>query len=310
MILTQDLLTLLQFPGAGRRSIQRLISRQQTNSQTDPSVFLQLLDQLKAIRPQISNNEDAVAVAQSRAESILRKCSNHCISVVGWFDDRFPALLRQMPDPPPVVFVRGDLAALSGLAIAVIGTRQPARASSRYAHRLGEILSQNDITVVSGLAIGCDTAAHKGALDASGRTVAVLAHGLDTVYPARNRALAEDITSNGGCLVSEYPPETPPQRRFFVERDRLQSGLGDGVIVVESSLKGGSMHTARFCKEQKRVLGAISGSIANHDKNRFSGNLELISSKEAMEITDADSLDWFIEQCRALRNQVEETATD
>lgn len=122
---------------------------------------------------------------------------------------------------------------------------------------LGSGYWETGATVVSGLAIGCDTAAHSGCLSVHGETIAVLAHGLDRVYPAVNRELVGEILDTGGCLLSEYPPKTRPFPANFVERDELQAGLSDGVIVVETGVKGGTMHTVRFSQEQRKPLACV-----------------------------------------------------
>jgi len=150
--------------------------------------------------------------------------------------------------------------------------------------------------LVSGLARGCDTAAHVGCLAAEGQTVAILAHGLNTIYPPENYGLAEQIIEMGGCLLSEYPPNERPKPKYFVERDRLQSGLSGGVIIVETDLKGGAMHTARFCVEEKKPLGCMVFPEDRNNRKMTEGNVRLISSGEAVALNSIDDVKGFIVQ--------------
>lgn len=160
-------------------------------------------------------------------------------------------------DPPVTLYVKGDARCLNDIfSIAVVGTRHPSEYGEDAAYKLGSLLAKKGITVIGGLAEGCDTAAHKGCLKSNGRTIAVLAHGLDRVYPAQNKKLAEDIFLNG-CLISEYPPGEPANKGNFIQRDRLQSALSAGIIVVETDIAGGTMHTVYYCLRQDRMLGCI-----------------------------------------------------
>lgn len=212
---------------------------------------------------------------------------------------RFPSRLSRIPDPPVCLFTQGDLTAFVNLSIAVIGTRSPSDYGEKVAHRIGQRLAERGITVVSGLAEGCDTAGHRGCLTVRGRTVAFLAHGHGRIYPAANKSLASEILEKGGCLATEYPPGTPPQRSSFVQRDRLQSGASAGVIVIETDVQGGTMHTVGFAETQGRPLAAITHPkhLLEHPKTR--GNQYLINEKHAFALHAADDLENFIGVCNA-----------
>jgi len=145
------------------------------------------------------------------------------------------------------------------------------------AGKIAEIFAKKDYVIVSGLAEGIDTAAHRGALSAKGTTVAVVGHGLDTIYPAKNKELAETIIKNNGALVSEYPYGTTISREHLIMRDRIQSGLSLGVFVIETGIKGGTMHTVNFCKKQKRALIVLQHPVKNENT---AGNAHLISKKQ------------------------------
>ena len=177
--------------------------------------------------------------------------------------DDFPPLLRQLGDTPGRIYVRGDIDALHLPGIAIVGSRNPTRGGTDNAYRFARHLARAGFCVVSGLAQGIDAAAHRGAVDGGGRTVAVLGHGLDQIYPAANAQLADDILATQGALISEYPEGTPPRKHHFPARNRIISGLTLGTLVVEAAKRSGSLITARLAGEQGREVFAIPGSIHN-----------------------------------------------
>jgi len=181
------------------------------------------------------------------------------ITLLTWEDAGYPQRLRHIYAPPPVLYVRGTLLPEEPM-VAVVGTRRPTTYGREVARRLGGDLVRNGVTVVSGLALGIDTEAHRAALMGGGRTVAVLACGVDRVYPMRNRDLGEKIVAQG-AIVSDYPPGTPPEPRNFPPRNRIISGLSLGVIVVEAGERSGALITSDFAVEQGREVFAVPGSI-------------------------------------------------
>ena len=173
-----------------------------------------------------------------------------------------PELLRQIPGPPTLLYLIGNKDALHLPALAVVGSRNPTRGGIQNAYEFSNHLARSGFCIVSGLAQGIDTAAHKGALDASATTVAFLGHGIDRVYPAENRELAHRIAEEG-ALCSEYPLGSPPRREHFPQRNRLISGLSLGTLIVEAASRSGSLISARLAAEQGREIFAIPGSIHN-----------------------------------------------
>lgn len=189
----------------------------------------------------------------------LRQAGHHLIT----FDDSlYPPLLREIADPPLALFVLGDRAQLSQPQIAIVGSRNPTPGGERTAEQFAASLCSAGLAITSGLAVGIDAAAHRGALGASGRTFAVAGTGLDRVYPARHRELAHAVIENG-ALVSEFPIGTPPRPDHFPRRNRIISGLSMGTLVVEANPQSGSLITARLAAEQGREVFAIPGSIHN-----------------------------------------------
>ena len=176
--------------------------------------------------------------------------------------DDFPDLLRQIPGPPTLLYVLGNKDALHLPALAVVGSRNPTTGGVQNAHNFSHHLARSGFCIVSGLAQGIDTAAHKGALGAGAKTVAFLGHGIDRVYPAENRELAHRIAVDG-ALCSEYPLGSPPRGAHFPQRNRLISGLSLGTLVVEAATRSGSLISARLAAEQGREIFAIPGSIHN-----------------------------------------------
>ncbi len=181
------------------------------------------------------------------------------ITLLTWEDAAYPERLRHIYAPPPVLYMRGTLEAHEPM-VALVGTRCPTAYGRQVARRLAAGLAQNGVTVVSGLALGVDTEAHRSALEAGGRTVAVLACGVDQVYPARNRHLAEAIIRQG-ALLSDYPIGTAAEARNFPPRNRVISGLSLGVVVVEAGERSGALITSDFAAEQGRDVLAVPGSI-------------------------------------------------
>lgn len=189
----------------------------------------------------------------------LTEPNHHVVSAA---TDDYPDLLERLPDHPEMFFVNGNLDVLHLPAIAIVGSRNPTRAGLQNAYEFARHLGGCGFCVVSGLAQGIDTAAHRGALAANAPTIAVLGHGIDRVYPAANRALATDIATHG-ALLSEFPLGSAPRREHFPQRNRLISGLSLGTLVIEAAKRSGSLITARLAGEQGREVFAIPGSIHN-----------------------------------------------
>ena len=172
----------------------------------------------------------------------------------------FPPLLAEISNPPPRLWTRGDTALLAGPCVAIVGARAATRDGIEIAYQIAADLARAGIVVVSGLARGIDSAAHAGALDAKGKTIAVLGTGIDRVYPAENKDLHERIAAHG-LLVSEFPPGAPPDLFHFPQRNRIISGLSKAVVVVEAREKSGSLITARLAGDQSRDVMVIPGPI-------------------------------------------------
>jgi DNA processing protein len=181
------------------------------------------------------------------------------VTIINILSDKYPKILIQIPDPPPYLYVKGELPA-SGSAVAIVGSRRASACGLMIAEKLAKELAENGITVVSGMARGIDTAAHRGTLKGGGHCVGVLGCGIDIQYPAENRHLFTSIREKG-ALISEFPMGTTPRAENFPRRNRIISGLSYGVLVVEAAENSGSLITARYALEQGRDVFAIPGNI-------------------------------------------------
>jgi DNA processing protein len=238
-----------------------------------PITFARLLEQFGCPENVFSNPAEAELVSSRTRSALLQPDWQQIENDLRWFDSadrhivtlhdsRYPELLKQIADPPSLLFVQGDVDLLSQWQIALVGSRNPSASGRDTAYEFGRYLAQGGITICSGLAMGIDAAAHKGALAVEGKTVAVIGTGLDRVYPAKHRELAHEIASTG-AIVSEFALGTEPRAENFPRRNRIISGLSLGTLVVEAALQSGSLITARMAMEQGREVFAIPGSIHN-----------------------------------------------
>ncbi|MBE9536039.1 MAG: DNA-protecting protein DprA [Proteobacteria bacterium] len=251
-------LALLSLEGIGAALAGRLVRRFTSPRQ----VFSASTDALVSVSG-ISNRIAANISGFSQWEKIdgeLEKAGRLGIDIVSREDSRYPRNLLNIPSPPPLLYIKGEFAAEDELALAIVGSRSASRYGIEAARKFSERLVKGGVTIISGMARGVDTIAHLAALEGEGRTIAVLGCGLDVIYPPENRKLFERIAQKG-AIISEFPLGTVPDAVNFPRRNRIISGLSLGVIVVEASLKSGSLITARYAIEQGRDVYAIPGNI-------------------------------------------------
>jgi DNA processing protein len=229
---------------------------------------------------------ESVAALRVQSEELLTRGEAAGLSAVGLDDPRYPPRLRTLGDPPVVLWIAGATDVLKARSVAVVGSRAASAYGLEVAERLGHDLAAAGVTVVSGLARGCDGAAHRGAMDARGSTVAVVGCGADVCYPAEHAALRLDIVRTG-AVVSELPPGTPPLPHHFPLRNRLISGLSHAVIVVEASDKSGSLITANCALHQGREVMAVPGNVLG---SRHRGSHALLRDGAQLVETAADIL--------------------
>jgi DNA processing protein len=253
-----DWLTLCHAPGAGTVTIQRLLENFSTPAAAFKASNGELL-RLGLKQPTI----DALRKPEERLitrELEWREADNN--HIITCRDPAYPVLLAQLPDPPPLLYIHGDVSLLSEPQLAMVGSRNPSSSGRQTAVDFARHLASAGLVITSGLALGIDAACHQGALDANAPTIAIMGTGLDRVYPARHRDLARRIAEQGS-LVSEFPLGTSPQPGNFPQRNRIISGLSLGTLVVEAAIRSGSLISARYALEQGREVFAIPGSIHN-----------------------------------------------
>lgn len=229
------------------------------NSKTVYQASKSILENIKGINKDISNiileNKD-----MNKAEKILNTMRKEDINGITFYHDSYPKSLREIYNPPFLIYMRGNLLSADESAIALVGARKATSYGKWAAHTIASKLAEYGVTVVSGMAYGVDTFAHQGALENGGRTIAVLGCGVDICYPKSNYKLMKQIIEQG-AVISEYDPGTPPLPRYFPARNRIISGLSKGIVIVEAGLKSGSLITAEYALEQGRDVYAIPGNI-------------------------------------------------
>jgi len=246
-------------PGVGRVTLRQLLDRFHTPDAVLGASHQQLASLVSPARARALCDAGSPAMdeALTRFTDWLARPGNHAITMG---DPAYPNWLRQADDPPLLLYASGRIDLLERNAVGIVGSRNATMQGMATARAFAHALSAAGMTVVSGLALGIDTAAHEGGLQGEASTVAVLGTGADRIYPARNAALARQI-AHEGCMVSEYPLGTPPERNNFPRRNRIISGLVRGVLVVEAAEKSGSLITAAYAADQGRHVFAIPGSI-------------------------------------------------
>lgn len=257
----KDWIALNMTPGVGPRAATKLLERFGSPS----SVFAARRQELESLRLKPETIESLMKrefhdKAAAEYESVKKLGGD----VLILDDGSYPAMLRQIDDPPITLYVRGDWQACFELpGVAVIGSRSCSTYGINSAEMLSRDLASHGICIISGLARGIDTAAHRGAIAGGGRTVAVVGTGLDSIYPKENAKLVLDIIESGGAVITQFPLGTPPLPENFPYRNRIISGLSYGVLVVEASERSGSLITARLAAEQNREVLAVPGNITS-----------------------------------------------
>jgi len=208
------------------------------------------------------------------------------VGLISYCDASFPINLRSLPDSPLLLYVKGKLTPPAACNLAIIGTRNATLYGKQTAEKIAQDIAASGVCVVSGLARGIDTAAHEGALKGGGTTIAVIGSGLSKIYPQENHSLAEKIGLSG-AVISEFPMEMPPAKGLFPQRNRIVSGLADGICLIESPLTGGGMITMEIAQQQKKPLFALPGRV---DWPTFEGNHLLLKHKKAHLIENGSDL--------------------
>lgn len=262
MMLSDEVKSLIHLsiiPGVGNQTIRCLLAAFATAQRALAATSEELtqVDRLtRNARQRLISGRSQVSLNRE-----LELIQSHQCHIVTFKDGAFPPLLKQISDPPLLLYIKRQLPPQDTLSIAIVGSRSPTHYGRTTCHQLSQHLAARGVTIVSGFARGIDTSAHRGALEAGGRTIAVMGNGLSHMYPEENRDLADEIIESGGALISEFPMTVPPMAANFPIRNRVISGLTYGTLVVEASERSGSLITARLAAEQGREVFAVPGQI-------------------------------------------------
>lgn len=285
------ILSLLQLSGIGRKTVYKYMLPTSSSFFTIECISKLISEAQKKTSRVKDFTTDEISGAMETVDKIIDDCERCNIKISSIFDSDFPERLKKIDDPPVILFYRGNIEQLNEQkTIAIIGTREPTDYGFRIAVRIGEMMADSSITTVSGLALGCDTGGHTGTINRNGTTIAILANGLDEIYPKENQGLASEIIDLGGCIISEYPPHAEIQRGFFVDRDRLQAALSDAVFVVETDVKGGTMHTVGFAKKYGKRVYCFNHPDKYLSEPKTHGNQKLISEGAALPVFSKEQL--------------------
>lgn len=256
----RSLLTLASLPGLGPRTLTLLLQRFGSAAAVLAAEGTDLAA-VPGIGPKLVH---AIRTAEHHVcpDTILRWCREHDVEIVFRGGAGYPELLDDLADAPPLLFVRGAVAPADQLAVAIVGTRHATAYGLKQARHLAYLLGKSGVTVVSGLARGIDAAAHEGAIDAGGRTVAILGGGLGEIYPSEHKSLAAAIAADG-AVISEYAPHVKPRGGMFPQRNRLIAAMSLATLVVEAPDRSGALITARLAMEQNRDVMALPGPVTS-----------------------------------------------
>lgn len=249
-------LAFMQVPKIGSARIQRLLDEFGTLREA----WGASAGELRAVIPAAVLDELLRSRGEIDVEEHYEHVTQNGVRVTCLTDEEYPALLKEVPAPPPILYYRGQLVETDSTAVAIVGTRKVTAYGREMAYRIAYDLAKAGVTIVSGLALGVDGVAHRAALEAGGRTLAVLGSGIDVIYPGRHRDLARKVEEQG-AVITEYPPGTQPDRFNFPPRNRIISGLSRGVVVVEAPERSGALITVDFAAEQGRDAFAVPGMV-------------------------------------------------
>ena len=270
------LIALLGIKGVGPQKANKLIRSIPRDQDTDLASAIEDI-----LRDKVTSREWRLLCI--RGSEIVEESLEYGLTVVDYFSPDYPENLRRLDNSPLVIYAKGHLNSLkTSIPLAIVGSRTPCPYTNESGTIVSRVAASKSTAVISGLAIGCDTIAHRQALAAGVPTVGVVAHGLDSVYPRENESLASEIIESGGCLVSEYPVGISPRPNHFIERDRIQAGLSRSGLLLQSSARGGSMHAMRALQKLKARIGVLVPPKDPFNSNEWGGTIELMSKQDTI----------------------------
>ena len=292
---TELTLKILSIPGVGRKSARLILGKIDAKLNSDRDL-VEVLFEIRNYLPKVKLDAENIQIGIRITEKILEDSERNNILLLDTNSPNYPELLKLIPDAPLLLSCIGDTTAINRKSVAIVGTRRPSKHAYNVGVRMAEFFAEKGYTVISGLALGCDTAAHIGCLNKNGSTVAVLGHGLHTIYPKENIDLAKRIVDNGGVLLSEYFYGVKPHLSNFIERDRIQAGISQATIVVESGRTGGTLNTVRYSERYNRPVACYSYPSNMVYGEHNAGNKMLIESNRAIPISNRIDLENLIKR--------------
>lgn len=277
-LITEHIIYTLQIPKIGKKTAFKIFKEYDEKVIKSDSDFKSFIFKISSKYDKILGNISDVSLETFilKGKEIISKSEEEGINIISYFDDDYPNNLKIQLDRPIVINYKGDLNLLNTNCLCIIGTRKSTTESNINSFRISEFFGNKGFNIVSGLALGCDTYAHRGALKTLGKTTAVLGSALNKIYPKENSDLIDEIIFNGGLIVSEYFINSKTLPSNFIVRDKLQSMISDCIIVIQSKTSGGSMYAAKHGFNSNKNIAAL-----NNKNDLFSGNLELIEKFSA-----------------------------
>ena len=242
------LISLAKLNGIGNVTLRQLLHQIESGAS---------IDEISQTSPKIHKALQSTPNYYDMMEEDITSCINKDVSILSVFNPRFPKGLKADPKGPSFIYVKGNIDVLTQPSLGIIGTRKPDRVATEYAERVTSHFAQKGISILSGLALGCDTIAHHTTVDLGGKAIAVLGHGLHMISPNQSLSLAASIVDTGGVLVSEYPMGTAPNKYTFVQRDKTQACIAEAILLIQSSLDGGSLHACRSSIQMGKKVFAL-----------------------------------------------------
>ena len=313
---TELIVRLLQLPGFGSRSSEIVANCMVKNKAFDEAdIYTYIMNCInnKLIRVKKELSRLDIQYAVDKSNKIIGESLKNNVFIISKFDEDYPFMLRNLignrgEDTSPLILnYKGNLSSIKDRqSIAIIGTRHPTKEGEEAGMYYAKYFAEKGFNIVSGLALGCDTIAHKGALSVNGTTTAILAHGLQMISPKRNEFIAKEILEKGGLLLSEYLFGVPAYNTSFVERDRLQAGLAIATIVIQTGIKGGTMHAVRTTINNNKILAVVNYKEQSVKCNENVAGNELLISRGTFSLRKAEVLFEFLQQGGVLNYQNDE----
>ena len=313
---TELIVRLLQLPGFGSRSSEIVANCMVKNKAFDEAdIYTYIMNCInnKLIRVKKELSRLDIQYAVDKSNKIIGESLKNNVFIISKFDEDYPFMLRNLignrgEDTSPLILnYKGNLSSIKDRqSIAIIGTRHPTKEGEEAGMYYAKYFAEKGFNIVRGLALGCDTIAHKGALSVNGTTTAILAHGLQMISPKRNEFIAKEILEKGGLLLSEYLFGVPAYNTSFVERDRLQAGLAIATIVIQTGIKGGTMHAVRTTINNNKILAVVNYKEQSVKCNENVAGNELLISRGSFSLRKAEVLFEFLQQGGVLNYQNDE----